>query len=374
MTTSLRTIVAILLTIGSITAQAQQKFSAAHIGFVYPISTNGKLARYYTNAFSLHAIAGMSYAEKSFCASGISTYVFHNADGIMLTGFSNHVRNEMNGVQAAGFMNTVRNHVRGVQAAGFLNIAGSIKGLQAAGFANLAFDSVKGIQAAGFINICTDDVNGFQGAGFMNIAADVEGMQVAGFINTAKEVNTQVAGFINTAGNVKGVQIAGFINIADSSDYPIAPVNIIGNGQKSLGITTYDGFTHMATFRSGGRVMYGLVGAGFHNNARTLLYAAEAGLGAHLRITKKLRVNIEGSSTSYTDFTDEVYLKSSLRIMPAYNIGNRLEVFAGPAINHVHGEDYNGSEISRNYLWSHHEWGYFNGIYLGFAAGMHFHL
>ncbi|OSZ79222.1 hypothetical protein CAP35_13480 [Chitinophagaceae bacterium IBVUCB1] len=360
MTTSLRTVVAILLTIGSITAQAQQKFSAAHIGFVYPISTNGKLARYYTNAFSLHAIAGMSYAEKSFCASGISSYVFNNADGIMLAGFSNHVRNEMNGVQAAGFMNTVRNHVRGVQAAGFLNIAGSINGVQAAGFANLAFDSIKGIQAAGFLNICIAGVDGLQGAGFMNIATDIEGMQVAGFINTA--------------GKVKGVQIAGFINIADSSDYPIAPVNIIGNGQKSLGITTYDGFTHMATFRSGGRVMYGLVGAGFHNYARTLLYAAEAGLGAHLRITKKLRVNIEGSSTSYTDFTDEVYLKSSLRIMPAYNIGNRLEVFAGPAINHVHGEDYNGSEISRNYLWSHHEWGYFNGIYLGFAAGMHFHL
>jgi len=373
MTTKLAGLMAALLFAATTNAQPR-KFSAAHIGFFYPLSTNGIFAKEYTNGFSLHIIAGMSYNETSFCAAGISSYVFNNADGIMLAGFSNHVRNEMSGAQLAGFMNTVRNYTHGLQAAGFMNIAGSINGAQLGGFANIAFEQSEGIQAAGFINLAVKDFRGLQAAGFMNSAGNTDGVQVAGFINEAKDADAQVAGFINIAKEVSGVQVAGFINIADSCDYPIAPINIIRNGQKSLGFTTYDGVTNMATFRSGGRVMYGIIGAGYHNNARKPLYAAEAGLGAHLRITKKFRLNIEGSSTSYTDFTDEIYLKSSLRVMPAYSVGNRLEVFAGPAINHVLGENYNGNDISKNYLWSHYEWGNFNGIYLGFAAGMHFHL
>lgn len=373
MTTKIAGLLAALFLSSTINAQPR-KFAAAHIGLVYPLSSNGTTAKEYTNGFSLHAIGGLSYNETSLCASGFSSYVFHNADGVMLAGFSNHVRNEMNGAQLAGFMNTVRHNTRGLQAAGFMNLAGSVNGAQLGGFANIVFEYSEGIQGAGFINLAVKDFRGMQVAGFMNSANNVDGLQMSGFINQAKDANVQIAGFINIAKEVRGVQVAGFINIADSCDYPIAPINILKRGQKSLGITVYDGTTTMATFRSGGRVMYGVVGAGYHHYSKTPLYAAEAGIGAHINIAKGFRINLEGSATSYTDFTDEIYLKSSLRIMPAVSLGKKLEVFAGPSFNHVNGDDRNGDEISKNYVWSNYNWGTFNGLYFGFAGGLHYHL
>jgi len=373
MTTKIAGLLAALLITTTTNAQTR-KYAAAHIGLVYPLSTNGAFAKEYTNGFSLHAIGGMSYNEVALCASGVSSYVFHNADGVMAAGFSNHVRNEMNGVQLAGFMNTVRHNTRGMQAAGFMNIAGSLNGAQLGGFANITFEYSEGIQSAGFINLAVKDFRGMQAAGFMNSARNVDGLQLAGFINQASDADAQIAGFINIAKEVRGVQVAGFINIADSCDYPIAPINILKKGQKSLGVTAYDGTTTMATFRSGGRVLYGLVGAGYHHNSKKTLYAGEAGLGAHINIAKGFRVNIEGSSTSYTDFKNEVFMKSSLRIMPAVSIGKKLEVFAGPSLNHVNTDSFNGEEISNHYVWTSYNWGNFNGLYFGFAGGLHYHL
>lgn len=356
-------------------AQTTPRFATVHIGFIPPVSTNGNLAREYTNGLSLHAIGGISYGEAMFCASGLSSYVYNNANGVMMAGLSNHVRNEMSGVQAAGLINTVRNNTYGLQLAGLFNLAGSIHGGQFAGLGNVSFENSRGIQASGLLNLAVKDIKGFQIAGFINMAGNVNGTQAAGFINQSKDVNTQLAGFINIARKVKGIQLAGFINIADSSDYPIAPINIIRNGQKSLGVTLYDGNTTMLTFRSGGRVMYGVTGIGYHQKpSSTPLFSTEAGIGAHLRVTKNLRINVEGSGTNYTNFSNRIYLKSSLRIMPALSIGKRLEIFAGPSFNHVQGDDDNFNEINRNYLWSTYAWGNFNGLYLGFTGGMHYHL
>lgn len=377
MTKSLTAAVAALLLATNTQAQTTvqpKRIAAAHIGLVYPISTNGTAAHQYTNAMSFHAIAGISSAELSFCAAGVTNIVLDKSQGVLIAGFSNHVRNRVTGLQAAGFMNTVRHHSKGVQAAGFLNISGHMKGAQLSGFVNIALDNVKGFQGAGFYNLSMGKTRGAQIAGFMNNAGNVAGVQLAGFMNTAENVNTQAAGFINKAKKVKGVQLSGFMNIADSSDYPIGFVNIVKKGYKSLGITMYDGNTTMATFRSGGRVMYGVVGMGINHKRFEPLYALEGGIGANINISKLFRVKLEGTSTSYTDFEDEIYLKSSLRILPAVSLGNRLELFAGPTINSVQSDDYDGKGISNNYIWSNYDWGTFNGLYIGFAAGMHFHL
>jgi hypothetical protein len=174
-----------------------------HIGFVYPLSTNGTHAPLDTNRFSFHLLAGVSSVEKGFTFAG----------------FSNIVRNEATGTQFAAFSNHIGKKAEGLQIAGFANTYGEGQGAAFAGFGNISRGNVKGAQLAGFGNIAKD-VDGAQLAGFFNKATSVKGAQLAGFMNLSnKDVSSsQLAGFINKAENVGGSQFAGFINIAKKSE------------------------------------------------------------------------------------------------------------------------------------------------------------
>src|SRR5690606_1643745 len=142
------------------TATAQEgKTNQAHVGIVYPLSTNGKTAPADTNNFSLHLIAGVSQQENVCLIAGISGVVKGNAYGTMISGISNHVGGNASGLLVAGMMNQVKGKTRG--------------------------------------------------------------LQVAGLINKSDDAQTQVAGLINIAKRVEGVQVAGLINIAEQSDYPV---------------------------------------------------------------------------------------------------------------------------------------------------------
>src|SRR5262249_49498222 len=135
------------------------------------------------------------------------------------------------------------------------------------------------VQGSGFLNIARN-VKGVQVAGYFNKACNVKGLQLAGYVNIADTVNTQVSGFINIAKTAK-VQLSGFINIADSCDYPIGIINIVKKGEKSIGVSYDINNTTMLTFRSGGRVLYGIIGLGYNfNNRYENLMTAEAGIGA----------------------------------------------------------------------------------------------
>lgn len=373
MTTKL--IIAVLFSLcfySSVSAQNPLK-SPAHIGLIYPLSTNGVHAAEYTNGMSMHAIAGVSYAEQAFCASGVANIIKSDAKGLIASGFANVVLNRSKGLMAAGFMNYNKNDMMGVHAAGFLNYTGNGEGLQAGGFANVSKNNFRGAQFAGFINV-SENVN-VQGAGFANMAKDVEGLQFAGFINKSKNVNTQVAGFINIAKEVKGVQLAGFINIADSSDYPIGVVNIIKKGEKSLGLMIDEDLTTMATFRSGGRVMYGIVGAGVNfKDGGDPLFAMEAGIGAHINISKSFRLNIEGTGTSYTDTDLETYFRSSLRLLPTLHLGKAMDIYAGPSLSYIVYDGGNSTRLGENYVWTEKAWDYVHRLYFGGVAGIQFHL
>lgn len=367
--------IVLLLILSGSNLQAQtKKIRFAHIGFIYPLSTNGSEAKAYTNVLSLHALIGVSKSEKSFCAAGLSNVIYDYADGLVLAGLSNHVLNSANGLQAAGFLNTVRNEMRGLQASGFMNLAGNVNGFQCAGFCNITSYDMRGFQTAGFCNITNGNVKGAQAAGFMNIGREVKGTQVSGFMNMAQNVNTQVGGFINIAKEVKGVQLSGFINIADSSDYPIGIINIVKNGEKALGVTVDESGTTLATFRSGGRVLYGIIGAGYNPASYNELFALEAGIGAHLRLSRHFRINFEGATQALTDFHSGEYLKTSVRILPALTIANRVDIFAGPSINHVQSEEFYGDDMSNHYLWTNTNFGSFNGLYIGAMGGIQFHL
>lgn len=335
---------------------AQRDTAPAHIGFIYPISSNGKQAASITNRFSLHVIAGLSKGETGVALAGAANIVKENAHGVHMAGVANVIGKDAGGAQLAGLANVTGNNAEGAQLAGFGNIvAHDAKGAQVAGFMNLA-ENAGAVQIAGFTNIARKNV---------------KGAQVAGFLNKAGDVNVQIGGFANVAKKVRGVQLAGLINIADSSDYPIAIFNFIKNGEKSIAVTIDETMTGIVSFRSGGRVLYGIAGIGYNlrNNAKAM-YAAEGGLGAHIPLGGSLRINLEAISHTLTDFDGGNYNKNSLRILPALKLGNRFEAFAGPTLNYVSYERENDYDFIKKYIWKNNSSKDFQGLFVGFNAGV----
>ncbi len=342
-----------------------------NIGLIYPVSTNGTHAAADTNVFSFNLLAGVSAAEEGFTFAGFSNVVRHDAKGMQFAGFSNHVGKKAEGLIFAGFVNTY-GEGKGLAFAGFTNIASkNVEGAQFAGFLNRAAD-VKGTQFAGFSNI-SRNITGTQIAGFSNVGRQVNGTQLAGFSNTAGDVKgSQVAGFINVAKKVKGVQLAGFINIADSSDHPIGIINIIRNGEKSIGFSVDESQTGMASFRSGGRVLYGIIGAGYNFKNEEEVYAFELGLGAHMIHRGAFRVNAELSLLTLESFWSGEYFKNSFKLMPSIRPSKHIELFGGPVFNYVNTNSTEGRALTSKYIqtWDNRWGNNFQGIYVGYTAGV----
>lgn len=327
----------------SFSALAQtEKTRLMHVGLIYPISSNGLNAPEFTNKFSLHAISGISKKETGVAISGVSTIIKENAKGVQISGVANVIGESTDGIQIAGFMNLIRHNAKGLPVAGFLNLSESAGAAQVAGFSNITRESVKGVQ-------------------------------ISGFLNKSKDVNTQISGFMNLAKNVKGVQIAGLINIADSSDYPIALLNFVKNGERSIGITVDETATTIASFRSGGRVLYGIIGAGYNfKSDNKSLYGFESGLGAHIPIAEKFRINAELSNLMLTDFKSGDYFKNTLRILTAFRIADKFEIFAGPSINYVKYSKEKGDDLISHYLWKKESGKDLKGLYIGFNVGVQY--
>ncbi|NIJ52379.1 hypothetical protein [Dyadobacter arcticus] len=329
--------------------------SRINIGFVYPISSNGRHAADYTNWFSFHAIAGLSKSETAFTLAGVANVTKEDARGLQIAGTANIIGQSAKGLQLAGTVNVIGNNASGIQIAGFSNIIkNEAKGAEIAGFMNLT-GSLNAAQIAGFTNIATKNGSGFQ---------------LSGFLNKAQNVHSQISGFANVAKKVSGVQLAGFINIADSSDYPIALFNFIKYGEKSISLSLDETMTSMASFRSGGRVLYGIVGAGYNlKDNKDPLYGIEAGLGAHVPVADPFRINLEAVSQTLTDFKKGSYYKNSFRILPAYRIGNRFEIYAGPTVNYISYEREDNYNFIKKFIWKNDVTKDFQGVYIGFNAG-----
>ncbi|MES3018802.1 MAG: hypothetical protein V4721_13530 [Bacteroidota bacterium] len=342
-----------------------------NIGLIYPISTNGTHAAADTNLFSFNLLAGLSAAEHGLTFAGFSNVVRHEATGLQFAGFSNHVGKKATGMMFAGFMNTY-GEARGLQFAGFTNIAvKNVEGAQFAGFLNRAAD-VKGTQIGGFSNV-SRDIKGTQIGGFSNVARRVDGTQIAGFTNTAGDIKgSQIAGFINVAKKIKGVQLSGFMNIADSSDHPIGFINIIKNGEKSVGFSVDDTRTAMASFRSGGKILYGIIGAGYNFKNDEEVYAFELGLGAHLINSPVFRINAEVSTMTLESFWSGEYFKSSFKLMPSIRPVKFLEIFGGPVFNYVNTNTSEGRALTEKYIqtWENRWGNNFEGIYVGYTGGI----
>lgn len=307
-----------------ITTFAQQSPQKINIGLVPPLSSNWTNASRDTNSFSLNAIAGISAAETGLAVAGFANLVRHNADGALI--------------------------------AGFINTSGTGHAFQAAGFGNFAKIN-SGVQVAGFINT-TGNTTAAQIAGFINIAKKINGVQVSGFINKAKIVH--------------GTQIAGFINIADTADCQIGLINISKNGEMSLAATIDENRTALLSLRSGGKLMYGIIGVGYNLADKKDEYAYQAGFGAHLVHAEPFRLNAELTSTALLDFKGLDYYRAAFSLLPAIRLGNRIDLFAGPSFVYMQTNSNDDRLRQKHYIssWGGNNGDDFRGLYIGYNAGI----
>lgn len=318
----------------------------ADVGLIYPISTNGAAAARYSNLLSLQAIAGVSGSIRAAAFAGVANIVKGDARSGMFAGIANIIGGEAKGGQFAGIVNIDKKDFTGFQAAGLLNHTGNVQGVQMAGLSNLTHGESKGVQ-------------------------------IAGLYNKANNAGTQIAGLINKAEKVKGLQISGLINIADSSDYPIGFINLIKHGEKNIGISTDQTLNTLLSLRSGGRVLYGIIGMGYHLEGSYDLYALQAGIGAHLLpISPSFRINVEATQLVLTDFSNGHAFTYTLGILPEVRITSQLALFAGPTANLV--LDYSHqkfSSLAPHYFWtSRGHSSHFIGAFAGVTGGVTFTL
>lgn len=353
------------------TAHAQNNAPNIHLGFVYPLSTHGTFAKQFDNDFSLHALTGVSNSEKGCCIAGISNHIHKNAQGLVLSGITSTIGADAKACVLSGIASITKGFTDGAQISGIQNYSSRFNGLQLSGFSNISKNTSRGAQIAGFSNFQKDSLDGLQVAGFSNIAQNAK-VQIAGFSNVVlDQVDVQVAGFINKAKKVNDVQIAGFINIADSSNYPIALINIIKNGDKSLGLQIDDDGITMLSFRSGSKKMYGILGVGLVPRSNYFSeYGLEAGLGARFPLNWYLSFNVEAAVITMSDFYNGAFMKSSLRTFPSLCLGKNLDVFGGPT--------FSVSTRFNRYYAPLHSWHekinqFFMGANVGFIAGVKYH-
>ncbi|WP_307141420.1 hypothetical protein [Siphonobacter sp. SORGH_AS_1065] len=333
------------------------KTSVVHIGLIYPLSSNGRLAAEYSNPFSMHGLIGVSGAET----------------GVALAGVGLNIRGNARGLQLSGVYNQTGGHVQGTQLTGVVNTAHSAKALQLAGVTNVVSQEFTGVQLAGVVNVA-GKTDGLQLAGLGNTSrGSSQVTQISGVFNRSNQANNQIGGLVNVAKKVRGIQLAGLINIADTSDYPIALLNFVKSGEKSFSLSTDEILNTLLTFRSGGRVLYGILGLGYHLQTTSLL-ALEGGLGAHLMDTPAFRLNLEVASLTLTDFKNREYYRYALRLLPTFKLQDRWEIFAGPSLNQVHFKNENGPDLHGLPLWEKVTSRQTYGLYLGLTGGVQFKL
>jgi len=330
------------LPFGFLFSQASKdKKAGFQLSFIPPLSTQGMLAPEYTNSVSFNILAGVSKNVTVFSLSSLGNYVVNDLEGFHLSGLGTYAGSNGNGVMISGLFNRTK-EFRGTQLSGLLNIT----------------DNTTGFQLGGLSNIANGNMRGFQFSSLMNMAEDLNGFQFAGLINIAKDV--------------KGVQL-GVVNFADSNDYPVGIVNIVRkNGEMSLGIAYNEIGSMMLSFRSGGRVLYGILGVGFNHKLDKETFIVEAGFGGRIPISSRFRINNELKAAN-TAFGSENTVHSSFNIMPAFKIFPQWEIFAGPSLNYLYTDQVENKKMFPDHsLWKKYGDKKLQQLYIGYTAGIHY--
>ncbi|OJJ18560.1 hypothetical protein BKI52_23400 [marine bacterium AO1-C] len=388
------------------TAVTKSKYTIKelHVGFVYPLSSNGTGAYNFSNRLSIHALLGGAAALDGTEFSGFGNIERDYVKGAQFAGFFNTVGNSVNGFQAAGFFNNAGS-VKGVQLAGFLNMSGVVKSkeyrfnpkneaVQAAGFGNLNFTDNLRFQAAGFFNIgsqidgfqgagffnVTRKVTGFQGSGFMGIAQQVKGAQISGFMNLAEKAEgLQMAGFLNVANEVKGYQI-GFINIADSisNGIPIGFLSIVRNGYRRWEAWTSESLYANVGYKIGVKEFYNIFAVGGQFLPQNTRWGLGYGIGTIRDLNANRQLSIEAMAYHINEnkFWDERFrLFSQVKFLIGSKKRNSWHF--GPTLNLLTSQDVPergifASEMPPYQLINSTTNGRNTKFWIGFQAGIRF--
>ncbi len=352
--------------------------SRAQVSFFTPLGTNGRLSSQYTNDFSFNMLVGVSAGERAFAFAGLANVVRGDARGFQFAGLTNSVAGRGEGFLFGGLGNSVGRDFEGFQFGGLGNLTGGdSESFQFGGLGNIVKGDLEGFQLGGLGNVVGGDSDGFQFGGLGNVVGgDVEGLQFGGLFNVARDVEGfQFGGLFNVAKRVRGVQFAGLVNVAEESDCPIGIVNIIKEGEMGIALGYNEIGTTSLTFRSGGRVMYGILGLGY--NHRALGEGAASivgGYGAHINILPWLRINNELTAENLGIFSDENdTFKTGYALLPAFRFG-RFEIYGGPSINFMQSCDSAmGGLFPKNTLWDKsYRSGRVQSVFVGWQVGVQF--
>ncbi|MDR0729177.1 MAG: hypothetical protein LBF19_03515 [Prevotellaceae bacterium] len=368
----LMTVGYMMVTVAALSQTDSTRYSGFHFGFVYPLSTNGWLASQYTNGASWHVLAGVSQNEQAFTLSGLANIIYNDATGLQLAGLFNYVGHNGTGIMLSGLVSNVENNYKGVLLSGLINRnRREVIGIQIAGLVNAA-DDLNGIQLAGIVN-AADNLNGIQCAGLISAADDLNGIQYAGLMSAADDLSgVQLAGLVNRAERVKGVQLAGLLNIADSSDYSIAFINIIQNGEKGIALSYDETGSVVASFRSGGRVTYGILGIGYNHKAGKQSFLVDGGWGAHINCTARFRIKNELTIAALLFYKNPTF-KVGYRLHAAYRLLPHIEIFAGPSIHYMQTNNGDHADMfPRHALWKNDGVSKLQQVFIGYQAGVQY--
>ena len=328
-------------------------------------------------------LVNISTNKKSLALGGLANIVKEKALGLQIGGLYNHIGSMGRGVVIAGLGNTALGSYYGMQIGGLWNYnANASKGLMIGGLSNVVGDDFDGMLLAGLTNIAKEtkgiqlaglgnwakDMYGAQLAGLVNISQDAYGLQLAGLTNIAKDVyGLQTAGVVNVAKRVKGVQFASILNVAEESDYPIGLINIVKSGSMGVALT-YDMMGNaLASFRSGGKCTYGVVGVGLNQHMAGKL-VLEAGYGVHIPACKWLQVNNEVKATTpvNTSSTNFAYL-----LAPSITLWDHYNLFGGASINYLIADKDLGFVPERE-LWNKQSADGVHRLYIGYQVGVQY--
>ena len=107
-------------------------------------------------------------------------------------------------------------------------------------------------------------------------------------------------------------------------------------------------------FRSGGRVLYGMIAVGHYLNDNPMKYAVETGLGVHLLQTRSFGVDAEVVNRTSTDFKTQSEPRLAFRLLSQVYLGRHWGLTAGPTVNYTYPDEGGvGSNDIPGWMWYH---------------------
>jgi len=280
-----------------------------NIGLVPYVSTNALKKGRLLNNISLNILLGSGQVLKGVELSALGAIRTEDSSGLMASGVFNAGLGKFTGLQGSGIANYNRELLAGVQAAAVANYARSARGAQVGSF-NVAGSGMKGLQA-----------------GIGNYAAEIRGVQF---------------GIFNISRKMTGI--------------PIGLINFAGDGMLALEFWYSETSLFNMGLKMGSRWFYTILGSSIQPEGANVYadddseyYTLIAGLGGHIRLSKRWWVDIDVLAhrlvDEYQAGSPRLDLLAKLRVALGFRVFSSLSLFIGPSLNFVASEVRKGAGI-----------------------------